>query len=467
MPLVWFLLVASAAAARQPVHIRNAMVVEGAGTPAFGPADVLIQNNRIARVGRRIETVPDARVIDGTGRWVLPGFVNMHGHLHHERAGIPMPRDYVLKLWLAAGITTVRDVGSDFARTKAAREESAAGRIEAPRLFLYPHLSAAGTPREQDARVKKLKEDGADGIKLTDTPRDLLRAISASARAAGLPVAHHAGVAETNAWDDIEVGTRSIEHWYGIPDAALRDGVQRFPPGYNYANETDRFRWAGRLWREADPGKLASVLDAMVKANVAWDPTLNIYEACRDLQRAQNMPWFARYLHPALAKFFQPNADYHGSFFFHWTTEDETYWKENYRIWMNALADFERRGGLITAGEDAGYIYQVYGFGFIRELELHQEAGFHPLAVVKHATFNGAKALGRENELGRVREGWRADLVVVNGNPLENFKILYPHDSKIEWTIKDGIPYDGATLRREAEALAAGAVRKHRGETAK
>ena len=86
-------------------------------------------------------------------------------------------------------------------------------------------------------------------------------------------------------------GTTTIEHWYGVPDAAL-DGVQGFPPEFNYNNELHRFRYAGRLWREANPEKLQSVLKRLVEANVAWDPTLCIYEASRDLQRAITQPWF-------------------------------------------------------------------------------------------------------------------------------------------------------------------------------
>jgi adenine deaminase len=107
----------------------------------------------------------------------------------------------------------------------------------------------------------------------------------------------------------------------------------------------------------------------------------------------------------------------------------------------------------------------MYGFGLIRELELHQEAGFNTIKVIQHATGNNARILGKEAELGRVRAGFRADLIVVNGNPLENLKVLYPtgideiHDGKpvrtggVEWTIKDGIPYHGPTLMREIKDL--------------
>ena len=77
-------------------------------------------------------------------------------------------------------------------------------------------------------------------------------------------------------------------------------------------------------------------------------------------------------------------------------------------------------------GDDAGFIYQMYGFGLIRGMELHQEAGFHPLKIIQQATGNNAKILGQEEQLGRVRAGLAADLIVVNGNPLENLKVLYP-----------------------------------------
>src|SRR5947199_5816964 len=163
----------------------------------------------------------------------------------------------------------------------------------------------------------------------------------------------------------------------------------------------------------------------MIAAGVAWDPTLNIYEASSDLTRAQNQPWFQEYLHPTLEEFFRPNPKNHGSYFLGWTSTDETFWKENYQLWMRAVREFEQRGGLVGAGEDAGFIYQMYGFGLIRELELHQEAGFQPLKIIQHATGNNAKILGEEERLGRVRSGFLADLIVVNGNPLENLKVLY------------------------------------------
>lgn len=449
---------------RRPARtvLRGALVVEGNGTPATGPKDILIEGNRIkavvsvspeAAAKGDLANRPQAEVeIDARGKYVLPGFVNMHAHLQDERAGKPMPVEYCTKLWLASGITTIRDVGSNWDKARLWRERSAAGELAAPRILLYRGVTATD-PEKAAELVRRYKTEGADGLKLFGLYRDVMRSIAEAAGTAGLRRAHHAGVEETTAWDDIALGTTSIEHWYGIPDAALKEGVQGFPHGYNYSNELDRFRWAGRLWREADPARMEKVLAAMAEKKVAWDPTLSIYEASRDVEKAQNQPYFREYLHPALAAFFEPNLANHGSFFTNWTTEDEVYWKENYRLWMAALRRFGELGGLITTGEDAGFIYRIYGFGYSRELELQQEAGFPPLKVLQHATWNGALALGREAELGRVRAGWLADLIVVNGNPMENLKRLAVHHGGIEWTIKDGLLYHAPTLAREVRSL--------------
>jgi len=467
--------------------IRNATIVDGNGTPASGPADILIEGNRIASVtfldpvavrsGTAKRPAAD-KEIDATGKYVLPGLINAHAHLQDERAHVPQVYDYTLKLWLACGITSVREVGADTTqKVLAIRDRGARGEIASPRLFVYAQFSHPPVPQTPDAaraRIRELKAMGADGIKILGIDRDVMQATLDEAHKLGLRVAHHVGVEETNAWDDARFGTTSIEHWYGIPDAAIPDGRQHFPASYNYRNETDRFRWAGRLWREADPILLGKVLDTLVAAKVAWVPTLDIYEASRDLQRAQTQPWFADYLHPTLEEYFRPDPANHGSYFFGWSSTDETYWKENYRIWMSALRDFERKGGLIGVGDDAGFIYQMYGFGLIRELELQQEAGFQTLKVIQHATGNNARILGRETDLGRVRAGFLADLIVVNGNPLENLKVFYPtgvddmrngkivRTGGVEWTIKDGIPYHAPTLFADVKAMVANARAERR-----
>ena len=460
-----------AQAVQQPVHgerydrllIRDVYLIDGNGTPMTGPSNVIVENDRIVSVGRRDDGEFDA-VIEGNGRYLLPGLINLHAHLRSmPHAGNIDGYQYQFNLWLGCGITSVREVGGHD-RALPLRERSNNGEIIAPRIFAYARTGGE-TPEEARESVRRAHEMGADGIKFFGIDREPMAAMLDEARQLGLRSAHHVGVEETDVMDDIRGGTTTIEHWYGIPDAAIPYGSQNFPPDYNYTNELDRFRWAGRLFKDADPDKLGEVLQAMVDANVAWDPTLTIYEATRDIARAANQPWFPDYLHPALEAYFTPDLTSHGSFYLEWTTKDEIEWKHNYQLWFAALREFARRGGIIGAGEDAGFIYRMYGTGLIRELELHQEAGFHPLDVIKHATGNNALLLGMEDELGRIKVGFKADLILVNNNPLVNMKVLYPIPTNVptadgyeaggmvEWTIKDGYVYHGPTLREQVREI--------------
>ena len=493
----------SSAGPKAPVHakqvkrllITGAMVIPGTGVPASGPTDILVEDGRIARIGSAADGKwPEAdMVIDAAGKYVMPGIVNTHMHWHEERVG-PIPIQYERNLYLAAGVTTAREVGGDFEKTKKWRAESDAHTIVAPRIVLYPMLpnllkpgeAFNQTPEEWRALVRQAKARGADGIKfIGPMDRDQVRAALDEAKKAGLPTTVHVAVGEATARDFVDLGVNCIEHFYGVADAAL-DGIQDFPPDMNYANEIHRFGRAGELYTQAnfDHAKLSKLLDDMVAKGVAWSPTLSTYEAARDLIRAQNLPWYKDYLHPSLADYYVPSMDRHGTFWIGWTEAQETRWRQNYQVWMAAVREFGLKGGLVTTGDDAGYLYgSLYGFGISRELELQHEAGFHPLEVLRHATADGAKVLGMEDRIGRVRPGFVGDLLVVNGNPLENLRVMSPygadlmayngkiidnysgvvkpgdpnvkqvHGGGIEWTIKDGIPYHVPTLMKEVKDM--------------
>ena len=311
--------------------IRNVTVLDGKGTPARGPLDVVVEGHKIAALRPAGGAAPaasrEAHVINGTGMFLLPGLIDAHVHLQDERAGIAQPFAYSFKLWLACGVTTVRDVGSDAGKTLAERRKSQEGQIEAPRLLIYM-VAGGATPDEMRRSVRAIKEKGADGVKIFGLDRDLMKACVEEARALGLRVAHHVAVEETDAWDDAAFGVSTVEHWYGIPDAAL-NGSQNFPPTYNYNNESDRFRYAGRLFREADPEKLSRVLDTLIAKGTAWIPTFVIYEANRDLHKTRRLEWHDDYTLPSLWKFYEPNRQSHGSYWFNWGTEQEVQWKEN------------------------------------------------------------------------------------------------------------------------------------------
>jgi hypothetical protein len=469
--------------------LRNVTVIDGTGAPANGPMDVVVAGNRIVRMvalgdpvfagdSERPKLAAGGREIDLKGHYLLPGLVDMHGHLGGVEQGTPA--EYVLKLWLGHGITSVRDPGSgnglDFMlehKRRSARNEITAPRLSAYVFFGQGRDAPITTADEARAWVRDVAKRGADGVKFFSAAPVVLAAALDECRKLGLgSTMHHAqlSVARANVLDTARWGLKGMEHWYGLPEALFEGRtVQDYPVGYNYADEQDRFGQAGRLWAQAAaPGsaRWIAVRDELIERGFSLDPTLTIYEASRDLMAQRRAEWHDEYTLPALWDFYAPSRRSHGSYWFAWSTADEIAWKDNFRRWMVFLDDYKDHGGRVTLGSDAGYIYKLYGFGYIRELELLQEAGFHPLEVVRSATLWGAEALGRGGELGSIEPGKLADLVVVDADPLADFKVLYgtgairvSADDKVtrtggvKLTIKDGIVYDARQLREDVKRI--------------
>jgi hypothetical protein len=261
-----------------------------------------------------------------------------------------------------------------------------------------------------------------------------------------------------------------MEHWYGLPEALFNNKtVQNYPYDYNYSNEQHRFEEAGKLWEQAaEPNSehWNNVMNELIDLDFTLDPTFNIYEASRDLQRARRAEWHDEYTMPSLWEFYQPSRISHGSYWHFWGTEQEVSWKKNFNLWMNFINEYKNRGGRVTVGSDSGFIFQLYGFAYVRELELLREAGFHPIEVIMAATLNGAEALGMDDEIGSIEIGKKADLFIVEENPLENLKVLYGtgaiklNDKNevervggVKYTIKDGIVYDSKLLLEDVRRM--------------
>jgi hypothetical protein len=470
--------------------LRGGIVINGEGAPARGPMDIVIENDRIIRMvnvgnpgvpiknrNRPVAQEGDLE-IDVQGQYILPGFIDMHGHIGGSAENIPA--EYVFKLWLAHGITTVREPGSfnglDWVmdHVKRSNENS----IAAPRIIPYIGFGMGQkdpitTPEQAKNWVRSVAKKGAKGIKFFGAPPKIMKAALSEAKNQGLgSMMHHAQleVTDMNVVDSARLGLTTMEHWYGLPEALFdRQHIQDYSPDYNYNNEQDRFGEAGRLWQQAaspESDTWKEVRDELIALDFTINPTMTIYEASRDLMREMNADWHKEYTLPTLWDFFQPNRYAHGSYWFDWTTDDEIAWKKNYQKWMLFLNDYKNNGGRVTAGSDAGYIFKIYGFAYIRELELLREAGFNALEVIQSATINGAEALGMEDEIGSIRVGKKADLVIVNENPLRNFKVLYgtghfklDDNNKptrvggVNYTIKDGIIYDAKALLAEVRQL--------------
>ncbi len=470
--------------------IRGATIINGTGAPALGPVDIVIENNRIVKIvtvgaegakinpARRPKLAANGKEIDATGMYALPGLIDMHTHIGGVEQGTPA--EYVYKLWMAHGITTVRDVsaGNGLSWVLSEKKRSAENKIIAPRIYAYTAFGQ-GSKKEiitkQDAIdwVDENAKNGADGIKFFGAAPEIMDAAIRENKRLGLrSCAHHAqtDVARWNVLNSARAGMTSMEHWYGLPEALFENKtVQDFPLDYNYTNEQSRFENAGKLWKQAAApysDKWNKVMNELISLDFTLDPTFNIYEANRDLMRARRAEWHDDYTLPSLWRFYAPSRNSHGSYWFDWGTEQEIEWKNNYKLWMSFINEYKNRGGRVIAGSDNGFIYQTYGFGFIRELELLREAGFHPLEVIRSATLYAAQALGMDKDLGSLEQGKLADIILVDQNPLKNLQVLYGTGAirldqegntkrvgGIKYTIKDGIVFDAKQLLKDVKNM--------------
>jgi cytosine/adenosine deaminase-related metal-dependent hydrolase len=468
--------------------ITGATIIDGGGAPPVGPRDILIANNRIqaiAPVGS-FKDQPVQRTIDAKGMYVMPGFVDTHGHLGDpEKAP---NSEYAYKLWLAHGVTSVRGVGFTFVPNDPGlidAERSARGEITAPRLFAYgvfgAHWGEAPPTTPEAARnwVRWAKQQGYLGVKfIGPTTEPIFAAALDETKKHNMgSIAHIAQtwVADINGAQAAQLGLGGITHFYGHFESLL-DGVtiQKFPIGYNYADEQDRFARVAELAEQSvaiGSDEWNAYLDILIENKVTMSPTFNIYSAGRDLAKAQRFIWHDRYTLPSLMKFYTPSTVNHGSFFFDWTTAKEIAWRNFYQKWFRLVRDYVNKGGRVTVGSDPGFIYQTWGFAYVGELEMLQEAGLTPLEVMRAATIDGARdiyePLGQTAPIGMVRAGMLADLVITPEDPLQNFKTLYgtghmrlnketgtlQRVGRVRWTIKDGIVYDAHNLLADVEAM--------------
>ena len=480
--------------------LRGATVIDGTGAPPRGPMDIVIEGGRIVEVqsvgfpgvpiNEQRRPQGATQEMDLSGMYVMPGLVDMHAHT--GGSGKAPQAEYTYKLWLGHGITTSRGVPhGGFEWSLREKAMSANNEIVAPHMFSYVRPGSGegwgGRPidtptaaREwvQWAAAQEIDGQRIDGLKLGAYDPEIMEALIDEAHNHGLETVAHLdqmGVGRMTVLKAAEVGLDMMTHYYGLMESMLTDySVQAWPLDYNYNDEQHRFGNVARLWSQAaEPGseQWNALIDRLLELDFALDPTMTIYEASRDVMRAREAEWHDEYTLPSQQEFYEPSRQAHGSYWFYWTTEDEYHWNRFYQKWMHFLNDYKNAGGVVTAGSDSGFIYKLYGFGYIRELELLREAGFHPIEVIRAATMHGAQQLHKYSDepadFGIIRPGMQADLIVVEENPLENLKVLYGTGAVklddetgevgrvggVRWTIKDGIVYDAKQLLEDVREM--------------
>ena len=475
--------------------IRNVMIIPGHGGPPTGPHDVLIEGNVIAEIraydpvaverarqrGEEVDRLTGDRVIEGEGMYLMPGMWDLHHHVRTE----PIPLEYTYYLKLAHGVTTtVPATDGRFDEVQADHEAGERYEKLVPRMFpiwgwgrgVEATRQELEDPAQAPRIAREMVEAGARVVSVGSLAwnPELFGAVCRAVWEAGgtttvhLPPSTNAVV---NAVDAARLGVTFIEHHYAYAESALPRRTQDFPRDYEYNNENHRFREAGRVWEEVgwNPESrrrlLDDVADSLVHYGVTMLPTRVVYEANRDILRAQSLPWHDRYTHQALIDWSVPSPDWHGAYHWDWTHDDEETWRYAFDLWGQLIYEFNRRGGRVAMGTDDNYIWATAGFSNVRELQLVRESGMHSLEVLAAATLNSAETL-REPNLGLVRPGYLADLALVDGNPAENFRYLYSFGAirmgddggmyrtrGVVHTIKDGVVIENRRLMEEVARM--------------
>src|SRR6056297_101841 len=475
--------------------IRGANLIDGTGAPTYGPVDIVIEGNKIkgivlvgtpkVPINPKNRPAKASKEIDANGAYVLPGFINIHTHVGGDSKA--PESEYAYKLWMGHGVTTIRGVpAGELNWVENEKKRSAANTIVAPRII---NFQVPGTGKDWTGEplltAEKAREwvvwansKGVEGIKIFNLDPEIFQASIDEARKLKMGSVAHLSqmmVSRVNARDAAEMGLQNLTHFYGLFESLYKDeDIQHWPRNLEYNNEQDRFTQVAYQWDKIHPrgsDEWNELIEFFLEKNLILDPTMTAYLAGRDVMKARNADWMDKYVLPSLHDFYEPNRLDHCSYFYNWTSWEEIAWKNFYRVWMSFLNDYKNAGGRVTVSDDAAFIYNLYGVGVIEEMELLQEAGFHPLEVIRGATLHAAEAIfepkGKPIEFGIVRPGLLADLVMVEENPIENLKVLYgtgfprlnDETGKVErvggvkYTIKDGILYDAKQLLKDVEAM--------------
>ncbi|MFW2404587.1 MAG: amidohydrolase family protein [Gammaproteobacteria bacterium] len=368
---------------------------------------VLIRDGRVAAVGAI--AIPDgATVIDGNGRYLSPGLVEMHAHVPEARRGRQYLED-VLYLWVANGITTVRNMAGEAAHLEL-REEIARGDVLGPRLYTSGPRFAGKRIEDAPARVVAQKEAGYDFLKVhMGLTAPIYDEISRSAAENDMIVAGH--VAEgVGLWRALEAQQKSIDHLDAYFKAMVADdtdltGVKDQLLGFAYLPFID-------------PEKFATVSEATAAAGVWNVPTLTLAVNFVGPFDAADYPEL-QYMPPKVAGSWEKIVVGYQA-----TLEDPAEAQQFLRSRDRLVMALHEAGAGLLLGSDTPQMLNVPGFALHKELALMIAAGLTPAEALTTGTVNPAIYFDAEDTFGRIAEGLSADLVLTDANPLEQPETL-------------------------------------------
>jgi imidazolonepropionase-like amidohydrolase len=404
--------------ATQPIALTGGTLIDVSGKPATPNSVVVVEGDRIVAVGTRASVkIPDkARVIDVSGKFLLPGLWDMHAHFYQAEFG---------PTYLAAGITTARDVGNDIEFGTGLRDAAKERRGLGPRMLLAGYIDGKGeghgfdveveTPEEARAAVQRYKTAGYEQIKIRDNVKlETLKVICAEAHRLGMTVTGHVPQG-MNALQAVEAGMDQINHMNYVLTGFFPNRNRNNPPVTINLNAPN----------------VVNALKVFKEHGTVIDPTDAVLEL---MLRPLNLP--IETFEPGVTKVpaeLKVQINKKGE-----AAEQAEGLRMVVDVLLKITGALHRAGVPIIAGTDVG----VPGHTLHRELELYVKAGMTPLEAIQAATITPARVMKLDNEVGTIEAGRRADLIVLDANPLDNISNI----RKVRLVMTQGRLFDCAKL---------------------
>jgi imidazolonepropionase-like amidohydrolase len=432
------------------VALVGVRVIDGTGTAAREDQTVVLRDGRIESIGpsARVRPPAGARVLRLAGHTVMPGLIGLHDHMYYSSAAggsMKMMLQSYPRLFLAAGVTTIRTTGSvDPYQELNLRQAIESGLLPGPEIFVTgPYLQGPGSgpgamhpvSSADDARrmVRYWSEEGVSWFKAyTNISRAELGAAIDEAHKHGVKVTAH--LCSVGFREAVALGIDNLEHGLLVNTEYWKDKqLDRCPSGVTSEQMYDGLDIAGadvqRTFRE------------MIARDVSMTSTLAVME----LSTPDRMPLDPRVLDAVMPEIRQALINWK-------TSSGETPNPAGHRVLKKAM-EFERAfvaaGGLLAAGSDPCCLTAIAGFADQRNFELLVEAGFTAEEATRIMTANGARVLGIDGRVGTIAAGKQADLLVVRGNPTENAADI----RNVVYTFRRGLGFDAERLRTSVNGM--------------
>ena len=417
----------TAALPAAPLIIRDVTVIDATGAPARPHMSVVVTGQKITAIGpaASIAVPKGTAVVNGSGKFLIPGLWDMHVHLWEKQPLFP--------LYIANGITGIRDMGSDFAQTTAWRKEIAAGKRTGPKIItsgpavMGPNLSSGklavlrvNTPFDGVNAANQLDDQDADFINvLSNIPHDAYISLAHRARLLRLPFAGHVPDSVTIE-EAIDARQRSMEHLFGL---LLACSSEEFELRRNRSEIT-----AEKLYGTYDSRKAQVLFRRFARFDVWQVPTLTLRQRM-DLIGIDQLATDQRlkYIPASIRKTWDDQRDDLKKA----SPEDLEGGKRDFAKCLELVTAMHRARVPIMAGTDTGDPYVLPGFALHDELALLVRAGMTPLEAIQSATLNPARFLGLEATQGTIQKGKLADLILLTANPLNDIQNTQKIDAVI------------------------------------